>query len=101
MAAGIRRIEGTTGYGVLRLLDEKSDMLHQTAGALKVSNVHDVPARAAALTAELKAVQKELDELKQKQASAKASGLFEDAVDVDGVVDFHNVSDRYRNGRAA
>ena len=35
---------------VLRLLDEKSDMLNQTAGALKVSNIHDLPARAAALT---------------------------------------------------
>ena len=43
VAAGIRRIEGTTGYGVLRLLDEKSDMLNQTAGALKVSNIHDLP----------------------------------------------------------
>ena len=64
VAAGIRRIEGTTGYGVLRLLDEKSDMLNQTAGALKVSNIHDLPARAAALTAELRSVQKELEDRK-------------------------------------
>lgn len=48
VAAGIRRIEGTTGYGVLRLLDEKSDMLNQTAGALKVSNIHDLPPRGCA-----------------------------------------------------
>ncbi|MFR2589047.1 MAG: alanine--tRNA ligase [Ruthenibacterium lactatiformans] len=85
VAAGIRRIEGTTGYGVLRLLDEKSDMLNQTAGALKVSNIHDLPARAAALTAELRSVQKELDDLKQRQTAMKASGLFEDAKDVDGI----------------
>ncbi len=73
------------GYGVLRLLDEKSDMLNQTAGALKVSNIHDLPARAAALTAELRSVQKELDDLKQRQTAMKASGLFEDAKDVDGI----------------
>ena len=85
VAAGIRRIEGTTGYGVLRLLDEKSDMLNQTAGALKVSNIHDLPARSAALTAELRSVQKELDDLKQRQTAMKASGLFEDAKDVDGI----------------
>ena len=85
VAGGIRRIEGTTGYGVLRLLDEKSDMLNQTAGALKVSNIHDLPARAAALTAELRSVQKELDDLKQRQTAMKASGLFEDAKDVDGI----------------
>ena len=71
--------------GVLRLLDEKSDMLNQTAGALKVSNIHDLPARAAALTAELRSVQKELDDLKQRQTAMKASGLFEDAKDVDGI----------------
>ena len=70
---------------MLRLLDEKSDMLNQTAGALKVSNIHDLPARAAALTAELKSVQKELDDLKQKQTAMKASGLFEDAKEVDGI----------------
>ena len=45
VAAGIRRIEGTTGYGVLRLLDEKSDMLNQTAGALKVISTTCPPAR--------------------------------------------------------
>ncbi len=60
-------------------------MLNQTAGALKVSNIHDLPARAAALTAELRSVQKELDDLKQRQTAMKASGLFEDAKDVDGI----------------
>lgn len=84
VAAGIRRVEGTTGYGVLRLLDEKSDALAQTAGNLKVSNLHEVPQRASAVVAELKAVQKELEELKAKAAGEKMEGLFENAIDVDG-----------------
>ncbi len=85
VAAGIRRIEGVTGYGVLRLLDEHASLLHRTAGALRASNIHDVPARAAAVASELKNAQRELEALKQKQAAQKASGLFENAAEVDGV----------------
>ena len=44
VAAGIRRIEATTGYGVLRLLDERCNELDCAARCLKVSNAHD-PAR--------------------------------------------------------
>lgn len=85
VAAGIRRIEGTTGYGVLRLLDEKNEMLNQVAGTLKVSNIHDLPQRAATVSAELKNVQKELDDLKAQIANAKVDGLFEDAQEVEGI----------------
>ncbi len=85
VAAGVRRIEGTTGYGVLRLLDEKTDLLIETAGAMKVSNVHDLPARASVLVSEAKVVQKELEDLKNSIASRKIDGLFENAKDVDGV----------------
>jgi alanyl-tRNA synthetase len=85
VAAGIRRIEGTTGYGVLRLLDERTDALLKTAGALKVSNLHDLPQRAGAIANELKAAQKELDELKLEVASAKVDSLFENAHEVDGI----------------
>ncbi len=85
VAAGIRRIEATTGYGVLNLLDEKNDIICETAGMLKVANVHELAGRAAALMAELKATQKELEELKMKQADMKASGLFENAKEVNGV----------------
>ncbi|MEG2652150.1 MAG: alanine--tRNA ligase [Ruthenibacterium sp.] len=85
VAAGIRRIESTTGYGVLRLLNEKSDMLAQVAGNLKVSGLHELAQRSVTVMADLKAVQKELDELKAEMAGAKMDGLFESATDVDGV----------------
>ncbi|MEG2165475.1 MAG: DHHA1 domain-containing protein, partial [Ruthenibacterium sp.] len=76
---------GTTGYGVLRLLNEKADLLAQTAGALKVANVRDLTAHAAGMAAQLKATQKELDELKMKVAGSKVDGLFENAEEIDGV----------------
>ena len=54
VAAGIRRIEATTGYGVLNLLDDRTAELANTAVALKANNMKDVAARAQAVTAELK-----------------------------------------------
>ena len=85
VAAGIRRIEATTGFGVLNLLDERTELLAQTAVALKANNMKDAPARAEALTAELKDTNKQLDILKAEMASSKIDGLFQDAADIDGV----------------
>ena len=85
VAAGIRRIEATTAYGVLNLLDERTEELAKTAVALKANNLKDAPARAEALTAELKETNKQLDMLKAEMASAKIDGLFENAADIDGV----------------
>ena len=85
VAAGIRRIEATTGYGVLNLLDDRTAELANTAVALKANNLKDAPARAEALTAELKETNKQLDILKAEMASAKIDGLFENAADIDGV----------------
>ena len=75
VAAGIRRIEATTGYGVLNLLDDRTAELANTA----------VAARAQAVTAELKEANKQLEIAKAKLASSQIDGLFQNAVEVDGV----------------
>ena len=85
VAAGVRRIEGTTGMGVLRLLDERTAMLHQVADALKVNNMHDLPLRAVTIAGELKSTQRELEAAKAALAANKIDGLFENAQDVDGI----------------
>ena len=85
VAAGIRRIEGTTGYGVLRLLDERTSMLQETAANLKVTNINDLAARAAATAGEVRSLSKELADLKAAAAAAKIDGLFENAQQVEGV----------------
>ena len=85
VAAGIRRIEATTGFGVLRLLDERTDVLARAAAALKANNLKDVADRAESTVAELKETGKELDALKAQMAAAKVDGLFDKATDVDGV----------------
>ena len=85
VAAGIRRIEATTGYGVLDLLDDRTAELANTAVALKANNMKDVAARAQAVTAELKEANKQLEIAKAKLASSQIDGLFQNAVEVDGV----------------
>ena len=85
VAAGVRRIEGTTGMGVLRLLDERTEMLHKVAGSLKVNNLKDLPLRAEGVAAEVKSLTKELEQLKSEVAASKIDGLFENAADVNGI----------------
>ena len=85
VAAGIRRIEATTGYGVLNLLDDRTAELANTAVALKANNMKDVAARAQAVIAELKEANKQLEIAKAKLASSQIDGLFQNAVEVDGV----------------
>ena len=85
VAAGVRRIEGTTGFGVLRLLDERTEMLHKVAGSLKVNNLKDLPLRAEGMAAEVKSLTKELEQVKAEVAASKTDGLFENAAEVNGI----------------
>ena len=85
VAAGIRRVEATTAFGVLGLLNERTAELERAAVALKANNMKDVPARAEAMAAELKETGKQLEIAKAKLASAEIDGLFENAAVVDGI----------------
>ena len=85
VAAGVRRIEGVTGLGVLAHLDKQEKLIHDTANALKLANVNDLCNKATAVAAELKEKEKELQELKAKITSAKAGELFDNAVEIGSV----------------
>ncbi len=61
VAAGVRRVSGTTGLGVLTLLKDNEALAVKTAQELKSANVSDNPARAAALQGEIKNLKKELE----------------------------------------
>lgn len=84
-AAGVRRIEAVTGLGVLKLLGEANSLLQEAAVALKTNKPADLPARAAQLNAELKEKDKELESLNAKIAAQSLAGMFENAIDVEGV----------------
>ncbi|MHB1060610.1 MAG: alanine--tRNA ligase [Thiobacillus sp.] len=84
VAAGIRRIEATTGTGVLAYLGETEKNLGAIAQLIKAT-----PAEAAERVAQLmehsRALEKELDRLKSKLTSSAGDELVQQAVDVNGV----------------
>ena len=77
VAAGVRRIEGTTGLGVLAYYAEKDALIAETAKELK-STESDIAHHAAALQSELKEARAEIASLESKIAQGKLSGLSDD-----------------------
>ena len=85
VAAGIRRIEATTGLGVLKLLDDANQTIAQTAQALKLGDTHELVHKAAALHEQMKAQEKEIEQLNEKMAASSLDGIMQNAMDVDGI----------------
>ena len=75
VAAGVRRIEGTTGLGVLTLLAEKENLISDTARELKSSNTHQIAKRAASLQSEIKEAKREIEILNSKISEIQAKSL--------------------------
>ena len=75
VAAGVRRIEGTTGLGVLNLLAEKEALISDTARELKTANITTIAKRAASLQSEIKEAKKEIESLNSKISEIQAKSL--------------------------
>ncbi len=84
VAAGIRRVEAVCGEKALSYLQQLETTLADAAGTMKVSPT-DVPARAAAVLDQVRALEKEIAALKGKLASAQGDELLAQAVDVKGL----------------
>ena len=84
IAAGVRRIEAVTGWGADQYQERVSDTLSSIAGLVKGSqdNVLDKVSTALERQREL---EKEIQQLKQKLASAGSADLVSKAVDIKGV----------------
>ena len=85
VAAGIRRIEAVTGTNVLKLLAETQHILNSACAVYKVNKATDLPVKLANEKENTKNLNEQLDALKSQLAEGKISGLFEQAVDVNGV----------------
>ncbi|MBO5287622.1 MAG: alanine--tRNA ligase [Clostridia bacterium] len=75
VAAGVRRIEAVTGYGVLELLNSKDELIKKTASELKCQNVYDIAKRAGSVQDEIKALKREIEQLNSKMASGRVDAL--------------------------
>jgi len=74
IAAGVRRIEAVSGNGIYELLRSEQAIIENTAAALK-TNAHGLEKKAADTAAELRALKKEVEEMKAKAAEAGAGDL--------------------------
>ncbi len=84
VAAGVRRIEAVTGAAALAYLNGAEEQLKEAAGLVKGSrdNLLD---KLSALLERNRQLEKELDQLKAKAASAAGDDLAASAVEVKGV----------------
>ncbi len=82
VAAGVRRIEGVTGFGVINYLNSREELIHKAASAMKLGNANELANKALSLSTELKAKEKELEELKAEIAKAKAGDLFNNVTEI-------------------
>ena len=81
----MRRIEAVTGFNVLKNINETNTLIYETAAALKCGNINALPEKAAALSAELRTKDKEIEKLKAEAAKAKAGELFTELGEVKGI----------------
>ncbi len=85
VAAGIRRIEAATGYGVLEMLHERDTLITDTARELKANNPSDIARRAAVLQNEIRSTKREIEILNGQLASMQTAELIKSAVKIGDV----------------
>ncbi|MFZ2224201.1 MAG: alanine--tRNA ligase [Candidatus Deferrimicrobium sp.] len=84
VAAGVRRIEAVTGLPAWRCLREEAGTLHGVARELKVA-VPEVPERVRKLSAQIKALEKALQEARRRSSRDLVGEILSGAKDVAGV----------------
>ena len=84
VAAGVRRVEATTGMNALQLGQRQSSELAALASLLKAPE-HELDARAAQLLEQLRTLEKDLAGLKDQQAVMRGVELATQAQDMGGV----------------
>ena len=84
VAAGVRRLEATTGSNALKLVQNQQALLNHIAIELK-SPVHELGTKVAQLLDSQKSLEKELARLKSKLASSQGDDLADQALEVNGV----------------
>lgn len=84
IAAGVRRIEAVTGAGAIAHLHKLEQQSQQVAALLK-GDVMSIAERVTQTLDKSKQLEKELEQLKAKMASAAGASLLEQVVQINGV----------------
>ncbi len=84
VAAGTRRIEAVTGYGVLEYIGRQDSLIADTASVLK-TKPDEMVKRADTVMNECKELSRELDSLKSRIANEQAADIMSGVHEIDGV----------------
>jgi alanyl-tRNA synthetase len=84
VAAGVRRIEATTGEGALKLINTQQALITSLASDLKAP-ISELASKVAQLSEHAKSLEKELARLKSKLASSQGDDLATQAIEVAGI----------------
>lgn len=84
VAAGVRRIEAVTGAKAVDVMLQESERLQRIADLLRGSR-EDVEQRLGQLLEQLRDLERDLEQLKTKQANTAKTDLLSQAQEIDGV----------------
>ena len=79
VASGVRRIEAVTGANVLAMLTNALNTINEAAAAMKLGNPAELVRKSAAMTAELKEKDKQIEQLSSKLAGIQVESLINNA----------------------
>ena len=85
VGAGVRRIEAVTSQAAYEFLLKEENLLKQTAGLLKTTQVKDVPSKVAQQIDNVKSLNQEVQKLQDQIAKDQAAGIFDNPEEVNGV----------------
>ncbi len=84
-AAGVRRIEAVTGFGVYELLTNLQKEISKTASVMKLNSATDLLSHAEQMMQQIKEKDNTINELSEKLAGFQIDGLFAGAKMINGV----------------
>ena len=85
VAAGVRRIEAVTGFGVLDVIYNNTALMNETAANLKAQNAADIAKRATIVMNELKDTKQALEKAESKLAGSKIDDIIAKAVAIGNI----------------
>ncbi|MDP2230197.1 alanine--tRNA ligase [Methylotenera sp.] len=84
VAAGVRRLEATTGNGAFKLINTQQALIIQLSSELKAP-ANEIANKVAQLSDHAKSLEKELARLKSKLASSQGDDLATQAIEMAGI----------------
>ncbi|KIS08814.1 alanyl-tRNA synthetase [Streptococcus equi subsp. zooepidemicus Sz5] len=85
IGSGTRRIIAVTGQQAFESFRKQEDTLKEIAHTLKVPQIEQLPSKVVSLSEQLRDLQKEIAELKEKAAAAQAGDVFKKIQETNGL----------------